>query len=148
MSYTLWLLSRRAYTVAQLRDKLQGKHTDPAVIERVLARLEELALVDDRAYAHGFVRSRRKRKGRLALRRELQHKGVGEDDIAAALDPLDHAAQLQTAEALLHKHRWRFAKDDPRKNRAKAFAFLARRGFPAEVAGAALERALDDPDDA
>ncbi|HEX7022707.1 MAG TPA: regulatory protein RecX [Trueperaceae bacterium] len=139
-NYVLWLLGRRAYTLAQLREKLRKKEATAETIEQVARRLEELKLVDDRAYAEMYVQSRRHRKGRIALRRELVRKGVPEPLIEAALAPLETEGQIEAALTVLEKEAWRFTKDDPRKNAAKAFAFLARRGFTSDVAKEALER--------
>ena len=133
LSYCMWLLGRRMYTEAQLRDKLRAKGTADADVDAVLARLRELHLTDDGAFAEAFVRGRRRRKGRIALRQELRAKGVGETDIAAALAPIDDEAAVATAAEIVAKHAWRFASGDRRKDRAKAYAFLARRGFRTEL---------------
>lgn len=151
-NYVLWLLGRKAYTRAELEERLLGKGAAPEVVSAVLARLEEYRFVDDEAYAQGYVRAREPRKGKLALRQELLRKGVEEETVEGVLEPLGEAAQADRAEELLRKHAWRFRKEDPRKNRAKAFAFLARRGFAGGAAAEALERFLRDeqggPDDA
>lgn len=146
LSYCMWLLGRRMYTEAQLRDKLRGKGTSDADIDATLARLRELHLTDDGAFAEAFVRGRKRKKGRIALRRDLRVKGVGERDIEAALEPLDDDAQIATAAAIVAKHAWRFDSGDARRDRAKAYAFLARRGFRSEVAQRALERAMPRDD--
>jgi regulatory protein len=138
MSYALWLLGRRAYTVAELRGKLEAKEAAPEVVTRVLERLGELRYLDDKGFAEGYVRSRRQRKGPLALRGELRRKGVAEAVADEALSALDPDAQLEAAGALLAKNAWRFASDDPRKAAAKAYAFLARRGFPPDIVREAL----------
>ena len=54
--------------------------------------------------------------------------------------------QVESATVLLEKNAWRFKnkdpqKDDPRKNRAKAYAYLARRGFTGDVVKEALAAA-------
>lgn len=138
-NYSLWLLGRKAYTRSELRRKLARKEVSETDIARILEQLEGYAFVDDAAYARGYVRDRRRRKGTLALRQELRRKGVPEEDIASALDGLDDTSQLEAAAALLAKHAWRFSRGDSRRDRARAFAFLARRGFPAGVAREALD---------
>lgn len=139
-NYVLWLLSRRAYTRAQLRNKLERKEATPEVIDRVITRLEELNFVDDEAFATMYVRSRQQKKGRIALRQELFQKGVPEEIVDKVVDKLETPTQIEAALAVLEREAWRFDKDDPRKNRAKAYAFLARRGFTGEVVSEALER--------
>ncbi len=141
LNYVLWLLARKAYTEAELRGKLAKKEAAPEIVERVMARLAELRYLDDALYAEGYVQSRKHRKGRLALRRELVYKGVAETVVEETLAAIAPAEQLELAAALLEKQAWRFKKDDPRKSYAKAYAFLARRGFTSEVVKEALEQA-------
>lgn len=152
--YLLWLLSRRAYTVAELRQRLLRRGLLEEEAEPLLVRLEELQLVDDALYTEQYVRSRKGERGKLALRRELRRKGVHEELIAGELDALEPPQQLLAAAELLRKHAWRYQPKLPGeesiladhevrtellKARAKAFAFLARRGFSAGIAASALE---------
>jgi regulatory protein len=139
-NYVLWLLSQKAYTEAELRRKLVRKQVDEADVDRILDKLRGYAFVDDALYAERYVRDRGKRKGEIALRQELRRKGIAESDVHNALEPLDDDAQLEAATALLDKHAWRFHRGDPPKDRTRAFAFLARRGYGSDVARAALER--------
>lgn len=139
-NYVLWLLGRKSYTKAQLREKLRKKEATPDVINQVIARLEELKFVNDEDFASMYVQSRYKRKGRIVLKQELSRKGVSENIIDETLGTLNTETQIENATALLHKHAWRFQKEDPRKNYAKAFAFLARRGFTADVVKSAMEK--------
>ena len=138
-NYVLWLLSRKAYTKKQLRDKLVKKEAEAEVVEQVMEKLERLNFLDDEGYADMYVRSRQKRKGRIALRRELFQKGVAEAIVDKTLEPLESSTQIETARSILTKNAWRFQKEDRRKSYAKAYAFLARRGFTSDVVREALE---------
>ena len=175
-SYALWLLGRQAYTASELTDRLARRGLDPALCAETVARLQELRLLDDRAFAESYVRRRRDERGRLALRAELRRKGVEEALIEGVLtgdddDPgLDDQQQLEAASVLLAKHAWRFAgrpagdapdgdapaggrdagRDaglDHQRRRARAAAFLARRGFAPDVVSEALARTFRDTDD-
>jgi len=61
------------------------------VASAVLDRFTEVGLIDDRAYAQAWVGSRHGSRGlgRRAVAQELRRKGVAEDVIAEALDPID-----------------------------------------------------------
>lgn len=144
-NYTLWLLGRQAYTTGQLRDKLRRKGATDETVERVLGRLVDLKLVDDALYAETFVRTRSRNKGALRLRQELFHKGVAEALVEKAVGGLDEKTQLESALALTEKNLWRW-KGEPRERYAKAYAFLARRGFPVDVVREALAQAFSDED--
>ena len=144
-NYTLWLLGRQAYTTGQLRDKLGRKGAAEETITKVLDKLLELKLVDDALYAEAFVRSRSRSKGAIRLRQELFRKGVAEPLVDKAVGELDEATQLGAALSLAQKNLWRW-QGEPRQRYAKAYAFLARRGFPVDVVREALAQTLAEPE--
>ena len=144
-NYALWLLGRQAYTTGQLKDKLGRKGATEETVTKVLDKLLELKLVDDALYAEAFVRSRSRSKGAIRLRQELFRKGVAEPLVDKAVGELGEDAQLTSALALAQKNLWRW-KGEPRERYAKAYAFLARRGFPVEVVREALGQALAEPE--
>lgn len=167
-SYLLYLLSRRDYTVAQLAEKLRRRGLSDDHAAPLLERLQELGLADDERYAEHYVASRRAARGRIALRRELRHKGVDPGVVERELEPLSPGQQREAAADLLRRSAWRYRPgslaergrtdgasgdrpeadsdaEDPwtarrtaARERARAFAFLARRGFTAETAEAAI----------
>lgn len=137
-NYTLWLLGRQAYTTGQLRDRLKRKGATEETVEQVLEKLIDLNLIDDALYAETFVRTRSRNKGALRLRQELFHKGLGEELVDKAVGNLSEDTQVESARSLIEKNLWRW-KGEPRERYAKAYAFLARRGFPADVVRQALE---------
>lgn len=146
--YALWLLGRQAYSQAQLVERLRRKRTPEAVIDQVVKKLASYNYLDDAAYAELVVRSKRRSHGRMALKRTLRQKGVAEQLIDQALGGLSAEQEREVACALLQKQAWRFQGADPRKNYAKAYAYLARRGFTPEVIRWALEHGgLGMPDD-
>ena len=137
LSYTLWLLGRRDYSEKELRDRLARKGANPVDVDRVITRLDDLDLVDDAKVAAGLVRVRRKKRGIFALRRDLRRKGIEGSTAEDALAPVTHESQLTAAKGILARHAWRFEDRDAR-SRARAYAFLARRGFPPDVVHEAL----------
>jgi SOS response regulatory protein OraA/RecX len=107
--YLLRLLAQRAYTVAELDTKLRRRGIDAEDAAALVKRLHELHLVDDAAYTERYVASRRETRGRIALRRELQRKGVDEALVERELKDLDGDDQVRAAEALLRRNAWRYA---------------------------------------
>lgn len=139
MSYCLWLLGRRAHTEAELRERLERKEVAPETITRILGRLADWGYVNDAEFSRQFVRSRKRRYGTLRLRSELRRKGVEEETAEQALSRLADADQLAAAASLLERNAWRFRRSgDPQRERARAWAFLARRGFPPPVVAEAV----------
>lgn len=137
LGYALWLLGRRAYSRAEVQRKLLTK-TDADTAEGVLERLDELNLIDDDAYAKRLIETQKQRKGERALKQTLKQRGVPETIIEANLETVSEHEQIEVAKALLEKHQWRF-KGDEHARRRKAYAFLARRGFPVDVVSEVLE---------
>lgn len=153
VAYLLRLLAQRDYTRQELAARLARRGVDDASAAAALARLADLELLDDARVGAAHVRGRAHRKGRLALARELARRGLDEATRETLLGELDDAQQREAAAGVLAKERWRFAASDPRANRAKAGAFLTRRGFPGDVVRDLVEDAfpVDEaaaPDDA
>lgn len=140
--YLLWLLGRRMYTAAELTRKLEKRGLGAETAEELIARLTELKLIDDASYTDMYVSSREASRGRLGLMQELRRKGVAQEVVEARLEELTPEAQLAAATALLRKNAWRYRPEEGAtsdtearlKARAKAFAFLARRGFTVAAA--------------
>jgi regulatory protein len=151
--YALWLLGRQAYTAAEVRARLLRRSLPEPDAQRVVDRLLELGLLDDKAYAQSYVERRAATRGRLALRQELSRKGVPQALIDQALATHRDDDERQAAIALLHKQAWRFEaakgsdRDAAARARAKAYALLVRRGFPPDAVREALEAVLPAGDD-
>ncbi len=138
-NYLLLLLSRQAYTEKQLRQKLYQRGVEKALADKLMLKLKDLSLLDDGLYAKQYIASRQYKKGPQVLRQELRRKGIAEKFIEQNLAELDSKSQVHAVKALLEKNLWRF-KGDGFKKRQKAYAFLVRRGFGAEVVYEALEK--------
>ena len=89
-------------TRAELERYLRQRGVPDDAAAEVLDRFEEVGLVDDVAYAEGWVRSRHGTKGlgRRAVAAELRRKGVADDIVSAALEPIDGAVERDRAIAL------------------------------------------------
>ena len=83
-------LDRSAAPRAALAELLERKEVDPRVATEVLDRLEAAGVIDDTAYAARLARTRFAEKGaaRRAIAEELRRKGLGESDVAEALEQI------------------------------------------------------------
>ena len=137
------LLSARAYSCAEMKERLRRRGFKESVIEQTLDELRRLKLVDDRDYALRFVQERMRIRpaGRALLRHDLKKRGI---DAATAEDALDEVFAGVDPEGvavdLLRSRRRQYAGVDRRKALSRMYGFLGRRGFGA-VAYAAAERA-------
>lgn len=139
-NYVMWLLSRKAYTTSQLKERLRKKLCSPQTIEQVMNKLEEMKLIDDTRYAEQYIHSRQRKKGKLKLKQELFQKGLDETTITQMLDDVSDDQQVASAQALLEKQFSKLQKADPRQRYAKAYGFLARRGFSGDIIRKVLEQ--------
>jgi regulatory protein len=141
-------LTARAQTRQELERALRTKKVPPAVAQQVLDRMADVGLIDDTAFASAWVESRQQRRhlSALALRQELQAKGVDRDVIEMALAPVDTDAELEAARALVAR-KWATMADLSDQVRYRRLAgLLGRRGFgPSVIARALGERPGECP---
>ena len=156
----LGLIARRAHARRELRDKLYRKEYPGRVIHRVLDHLEEIGLVDDRAFAEAYVRDRVKLKprGRRALRAELAKKGV-RDEADPAIEAVFEDAEVDdrvlardAAAGWLARQRPKildaldegFRSDAGQKALRRYLGWMGRRGFGAGVSRGVLDELRAD----
>lgn len=137
-SAALALLSRRDYTTAELRHKLQDKDYEPEAIDRVLEDLQRRGLIDDGRVAAAHVRTAAhvKRRGRVRIARELTARGLDRDAVESAMKALDPADEFSTIRRILLIKRW--PARPSLKERQKMFRHLIGRGFTADAISRAL----------
>lgn len=127
--YALLLLSYRARTRAELEQRLVRKGFAPDIAQTTIERLKELKLVDDARFAQGFAQDRITigHKGKWRVRAELMKRGVGRQEIEAALKTAPD--ETEAARELVELYAKRYARLEPEVRRRRLFALLSRRGF-------------------
>jgi regulatory protein len=133
---------------AQLVDKLAERGAPEDVARRVLDRFEEVGLVDDAAFATGWVRSRHQTRGlsRRALAHELRSKGIDDETAEEALEQLDGNDERRAAEQLVAR-RLGSVRGLPRERQVSRLAgLLARKGYGSGLALQVVREALDVAD--
>jgi len=118
----------RPRSKSEVRQRLGRKGFDEDTIDKALARLEELNLLNDVDFAKYWVEQREtfKPRSQMALRQELLQKGVNRTIIDEIIQDIDEEAAARRA-AQKQIHRWRKLPEDQFKK--KAIAYLQRRGF-------------------
>ena len=148
-------LELRSRSVHEIRRHLADAAFPAEMVDGAIARLLELGMLDDRAFAAAWVesRDRARPRGKSALRHELALKGIDRETIVAVLADRDGAAVAAADDAtadgddfiaerpagsadevaarrLLEKSRSALLRvSDPRIRRQRAYALLARKGF-------------------
>lgn len=140
----LRLLTAAPRTRAQLAEALRKRAVPPAAADAVLDRLDGVGLIDDQAFAVAWVQSRHRGRGlsRPALAAELRQRGVAPDAVTGAVETLDCDQELRTARALVER-RLATTANLPTATRVRRLAgLLARKGYPADLAGRVVRAAL------
>jgi regulatory protein len=151
------LLSFRARTRSELRQKLRGKGFRPARIDLCLDLLEEKGFLDDAAVAASFVRDRlnHRPRGPARLNTELRAKGV-EGDLAENVvkrvmeeqEVSERDLAVRVAEGWLKRQGPSVRQalgsasrePDTEKARRRLYGFLTRRGFRGDALRVGMER--------
>lgn len=131
-------LARREHPEGELVRKLEQAGFEPELAAETVTALVDEGLVDDARFVEVFVHGRRRRgKGPLLVRAELQGKGVASDLVRAALAESPEAWTEGARAARLKK----FGPNPPADftERARQSRFLAQRGFTSEQIGRALQ---------
>ena len=141
-------LEARSRSIAEVRRRLTTAGYRSELIDGAIARLTDLGMLDDEAFARAWVesRDRARPRGERALRDELRLKGI---DRAVVDQVLDDRRDVPLAEGddgtardpdriaaarLMERHARALARiADPRRRRERAYALLARNGFDPDV---------------
>jgi regulatory protein len=132
-------LRRRERGTAELAEWLTARGFASEDVGSAIARLTEVGELDDHRFARLFAEDKRDLRGwgPQRIREALAARGIAREHVDAALGPDGHAEQLARAAALLER---RGAPSNDAE-RAKALAFLARRGYDLELSYEAIRRA-------
>jgi regulatory protein len=161
-------LEARSRSVSEVRRRLGGAGYRPDLVEGAIARMTELGMLDDEAFARTWVesRDRARPRGERAIREELRQKGIDRETVDVVLEERrDRAATLAesaaeagdaapasadrtAAKRLLAKNARALARvADPRQRRQRAYALLARHGFDPETCREVAATVVEPPDD-
>lgn len=132
-------IARKERTVAELRGWLEARDVEGEEIEEALDRLLAIGELDDERFANLYAQDKRELRGWGSDRilRALIERGVERPlaERAAAEGPEEQAAR---AAALIRDRGDDLGRDS---GRGRALAYLARRGYPSEVAYQAIRLA-------
>ena len=128
LDHALNFLTFRPRSREEVRRNLYGRRVSPALIEQVLAKLEEMRVLSDQQFAEFWVENREQfnPRGARALSAELRQRGVDRETIEATVAPeRDEERALAAAQKKLRG----LAHADYQTFRKQLGGFLLRRGF-------------------
>ena len=141
----LFFLKFRPRTEKEVYDylfkKIKSTHYSTDDVEKVIEKLKEMDLLNDKKFIEDYVSfySKNNPKSKKVLTLELLKKGVNKNliDEYFLKNQLD---EEELAFLLLKKRFSRWALIDKKKRLKKAFDFLARRGFSFDISRKTVEK--------
>jgi regulatory protein len=132
-------LTRSAKTEHQLREVLVKREIPRELIDSAIADFVAAGLIDDLAFAKGFLSSRlAKGKAVRLIGRELRSKGVPDSIIETVCSEITIEDQREQVMQLAKKRAVRLAGLDAEVRRRRLSGYLLRRGFPAALVSQAV----------
>ncbi len=128
----LRLLARRPYSSTEITRYLRRHQIDDEIVQNVIDDLTEAKLIDDDAFAAYWVEQREtfRPRSRLALRQELNQKGVEREIVAEALSEVD---EIDAARRVAQKQAGRWRGLPEAEWRTKLTRYLMRQGYPYDI---------------
>ncbi len=129
---------------AQLADAMAKRNVPTDAATSVLDRFTDVGLIDDAAFAAGWVESRQAGRGlaKRALAYELRAKGVADDVIEQALDGLDPETEREAAARLVARRLTSMGGLPTEVRLRRLVGMLARKGYSSGTAMAVVQEAL------
>jgi len=112
-------------------------------IELLVSKLKQKRLLNDKEFATSWFEARSKKKGLQAIKAELYKKGISKDIIEEVISQESTVARQQDVAIKLLIKRWsRLEKLPDMERKRKAYEFLLRRGFDADLVKEVVEKLL------
>lgn len=139
LAAALAAIGRKERTESEMREWLVEREAEPEEADRVMACLVENLAIDDKRFANGYAEDKRRLAGwgRDRIESALIKRGVPRHLIAGALAGDEDESEVDRATRVLLGKASELATD---RGRQRALGLLARRGFSAEDAYAAIRR--------
>jgi regulatory protein len=133
----LKLLTYRSRTRSELSKRLALKGYDDSTVEKTLAHLETIGLVDDLKWAHDRINYYlRKGYGIIGIKNVLREKGVDRQLAETALESISLEAETEAGSQFLGK---KYKPPFDIKTKKRVLDALRRRGFSNESINSVLK---------
>lgn len=154
-AYDVGLQLALNYLSYQLRSKkeilvyLKEKEIPEADRKKIVVRLKEMNLINDRTYSESYVRTliRTSDKGPKRIEQQLKSKGLAETEIAYGLALYSLEEQIDVAKTTGAKAMRRYQNKSFNEALQKVTVYLMQKGFEREVIDQALEELSFEKDE-
>jgi regulatory protein len=150
--YALRVLGGRAYSIGELRDKLQRRAALAGDVDHVLGRLKEAGYLDDRRFAESFASARlsNEKFGRTRVIQDLRHRRVApslaESTVQKVYQDVDEEGLIEDWIRRKYRMAPREGLFEKEKDLASAYRRLLRGGFRTGEIIKVLKRFARNPD--
>ena len=144
-NYALNLLSYRARSEKEIRDKLKQRGYEDNYIENTIEFLYKYHYLNDYEFGKFLAKDKQsfKKAGKRVIMSELYQKGVDKEIISEIIDEvIDPDEELQRALELAEKKAVSYKNDDRNAKYRKLSAFLARKGYSFDIISKVLKEVL------
>jgi regulatory protein len=146
----LKFLSHRSRSAEELEKRLIDGGEPAAHVALAMERLRANGLIDDARFAEARARAGivGKARSRRRLEQDLAQRGVAREVAREAIQQVladEGTSEVEVAVRAARKKAKSLARLDPREQREKLYAFLARQGHAPDVARRAVSAALEAP---
>ncbi|MFC2064107.1 RecX family transcriptional regulator [Chloroflexota bacterium] len=135
----LHFISYRPRSILEVVNNLNGKEISSVIIDKVIEKLQNNNILDDKVFAKVWIENRNDfhPRSRFALRMELKKKGIPEEIIENELQSVDEEKLAYKAG---RKYSNRLKKLELPLFRKKLSSFLARKGFAYSIIYPVVEK--------
>lgn len=145
-NYSLNLLSYRARSEREIRDKMREKGYDPDQISNTIDFLNKYEYLNDFEFGLSLARDRQKLKkaGEQLIRQELYIKGISKENINKILEiVIERDEEYERALELAKKKAdTTYRNDDSTAKYRKLSSFLMRKGYPYEIVAKIMKEVM------
>lgn len=137
LTFLIRSTSRRPLSAAEAHAKLVAREYPEDVAQAAVTRAMAMRLIDDQAFAQGWVNDRGVNRGygRQRLLRELRRRKIDDAVIEQALHALDEVDEVGQATELARAWAQKMpASLEPHKVAGRLVGYLSRRGYSSAVA--------------
>ena len=143
------MLAVQGRSARDLRRRLVQKGEPPVLVDQAIERLTLLGLLDDARFARSLARSKAVGQGasRRRVQQEMFKRGVARDVADEAIAEVfeeEAVDESGNADAAARKKLRSLAGLDTETRRRRLYAFLARRGYAADVIRQTIAAVLDE----
>lgn len=147
-NYALSLLSFRARSEKEIRDRMLQKGYEPSVIENTIRYLKEQRYVNDREFAEAFIKDKTELShyGRNRIKIELFKKGISKELVDELIEEnIQSDIEYKTAKELAESKIKSYQKDKKDAQYRKLSGYLLRKGYSYDVVSRVVREVIDVP---